>query len=110
MLAEHALLHEDGVVTIPAHLSDEEAATLPCAAVTAWHALVTEGQVKAGEIILTQGTGGVSLFALQFAPTGRRARNHHFEQRRQLKPAPEMGASDGINYKKLPNGKKRSAS
>src|SRR5581483_9319324 len=67
MLAEHVLLHEDGVVHVPAHLSDEEAATLPCAAVTAWHALITEGALKPGDTILTQGTGGVSLFALQFA-------------------------------------------
>src|SRR5438477_357503 len=59
--------HEDGVVTVPDHLSDEEAATLPCAAVTAWHGLVAEGQVRAGDSVLAQGTGGVSLFALQFA-------------------------------------------
>jgi len=67
MLAEYVVLPAEGVVPVPDHLSDEEAATLPCAAVTAWHALVTEGGVKAGDVVLTQGTGGVSLFALQFA-------------------------------------------
>ena len=53
--------------TSPEHLSFEEAATLPCAAVTAWDALVTSGQIKAGDTVLTLGTGGVSTFALQFA-------------------------------------------
>src|SRR5262249_24898966 len=64
---EDAVLNQDGVIHVPEHLSDEEAATLPCAAVTAWHALVSDGGVKAGDTVLTQGTGGVSLFALQFA-------------------------------------------
>src|SRR6516162_4993522 len=67
MLAEYVVLPAEGVVRCPDHLSDEEAATLPCAAVTAWHALVTEGGVKAGDVVLTQGTGGVSVFAVQFA-------------------------------------------
>ncbi len=52
---------------LPAHLSDEEAATLPCAAVTAWNALVREARIKAGDTVVCLGTGGVSLFALQFA-------------------------------------------
>ena len=71
MLAEHVVLPDDGVVRIPEHLSDEEAATLPCAAVTAWHALVTEGGVKAGDTVLVQGTGGVSLFAAAVRPAAR---------------------------------------
>ena len=65
--AEYALLSADGVTGVPGHLNDVEAATLPCAAVTAWHGLVTEGAVRAGESVLVQGTGGVSIFALQFA-------------------------------------------
>src|SRR5258707_2897258 len=67
VLSESVVLHEDGVTPIPAHLSFEEAATLPCAGVTAWHALITEGGVKSGDTVVTLGSGGVSLFALQFA-------------------------------------------
>jgi NADPH:quinone reductase-like Zn-dependent oxidoreductase len=67
LLAEYAVLPEDGLVAVPEHLTDEEAATLPCAAVTAWNGLVTAGGVNPGETVLVQGTGGVSLFALQFA-------------------------------------------
>src|SRR5262247_4046121 len=61
MLAEYVVLNQDGVVHIPSHLSYEEAATLPCAAVTAWNALIAEGQIKPGDVVLTQGTGGVSI-------------------------------------------------
>jgi NADPH:quinone reductase-like Zn-dependent oxidoreductase len=67
MLTEFAVLEEEGVVKLPAHLSFEEGATLPCAAVTAWHALVDVGRLKAGDLVQLQGTGGVSIFALQFA-------------------------------------------
>ena len=67
MLTELAVLEEDGVVKLPAALSFEEGATLPCAGVTAWHALVEIGNIKAGDIVLVQGSGGVSIFALQFA-------------------------------------------
>jgi NADPH:quinone reductase-like Zn-dependent oxidoreductase len=67
MLAEEVVLHEDGLVHLPAHLSFEEGATLPCAAVTAWHGLVDHGRTKAGDTVLILGTGGVSIFALQFA-------------------------------------------
>src|SRR6202007_2822575 len=67
VLAEYVVLDAEGVTPVPDHLTDEEAATLPCAAVTAWNALVTQGKLKAGDSVLVQGTGGVSLFALQFA-------------------------------------------
>jgi NADPH:quinone reductase-like Zn-dependent oxidoreductase len=67
VLQERIVLHEDGLVRAPSHLSDEEAATLPCAGVTAWQALVTAGNVRADETVLVQGTGAVALFALQFA-------------------------------------------
>jgi NADPH:quinone reductase-like Zn-dependent oxidoreductase len=66
-LAQYMVLPEDGMVKVPEHLSDVEAATLPCAALTAWSALATQGEVGAGDTVLVQGTGGVSLFALQFA-------------------------------------------
>jgi NADPH:quinone reductase-like Zn-dependent oxidoreductase len=67
MLSEYVVLHEDIAVAAPASLTDEEAATLPIAALTAWFALVETGPVKAGDRVLIQGTGGVALFALQFA-------------------------------------------
>jgi NADPH:quinone reductase-like Zn-dependent oxidoreductase len=67
VLAEQVVLSEEGLVPAPAHLTDEEAATLPCAALTAWNALVTEGRLAPGDTVLVQGTGGVSLFALQIA-------------------------------------------
>jgi NADPH:quinone reductase-like Zn-dependent oxidoreductase len=66
-LAEHLVLSADGVVRVPEHLTDVEAATLPCAALTAWSALVEHGSVTAGDVVLVQGTGGVSIFALQIA-------------------------------------------
>src|SRR3984957_9579561 len=70
MLAEYVLLAEDGVVRFPEHLSYEEAATLPCAGLTAWNALHFAGErpdpARSGETIVVQGTGGVSMFALQF--------------------------------------------
>ena len=66
VLADEVVLHEDGLVHSPEHLSDEEASTLGCAAVTAWHALFACARTQPGETILVQGTGGVSVFALQF--------------------------------------------
>ena len=67
MLAEYAVVYEEAAVAMPSHLSFEEAATLPCAAVTAWVALTGHYRVTAGDTVLTQGTGGVAIFALQFA-------------------------------------------
>ncbi len=67
MLTELAVLSEEAVVQIPDHLSFEEAATLPCAAVTAWNALTGARRLQAGDTVLTLGSGGVSLFALQLA-------------------------------------------
>jgi NADPH:quinone reductase-like Zn-dependent oxidoreductase len=103
VLAEYAVLDAEGVVPVPAHLTDEEAATLPCAALTAWHALIVEGGLKAGDTVLTQGTGGVSIFALQFARmTGARVIATSSSDAK-LARVREMGASDGINYKATPD-------
>jgi len=66
-LSDLMVLPERGVIGVPDHLTDTEAATLPCAALTAWSALVEQGQVVAGDTVVVQGTGGVSIFALQFA-------------------------------------------
>ncbi len=103
ILAEYVTLPEDGVVHVPEHLSDEEAASLPCAAVTAWQALITQGNLNAGDTILVQGTGGVSLFAVQFAKlVGARAIAISSSDEK-LERVLQLGASSGINYKTTPN-------
>jgi NADPH:quinone reductase-like Zn-dependent oxidoreductase len=99
VLAELALLSEDGVVPAPGHLSDEEAATLPCAALTAWNALVTEGRVTAGDTVLVQGTGGVALFALQIARLIGARVIVTSSSDDKLARALALGAAEGINYR-----------
>ena len=103
MLAEQVVSPEGGLVRVPDHLSDEEAATLPCAALTAWHALIESGGLKAGETVLVQGTGGVSLFALQFARMAGARVIATSSSDAKLARARELGASDGINYKTTPD-------
>ncbi|HZU35959.1 MAG TPA: NAD(P)-dependent alcohol dehydrogenase [Gemmataceae bacterium] len=107
VLAEYVVFDEEGLVTVPAHLSDEEAAALPCAAVTAWHGLVHEGRIKAGDTVLTQGTGGVSLFALQFGRLLGARVIITSSSDAKLARARELGAADGINYKTTPEWDKR---
>ena len=103
MLAEYVVLEEDGVVKIPAHLSLEEGATLPCAAVTVWHAMMEHAKLKAGDTVLLQGTGGVSIFGLQFAKAmGIRAVIISSSDAK-LKRAQSLGAAFGINYKATPD-------
>jgi NADPH:quinone reductase-like Zn-dependent oxidoreductase len=106
MLADYAVLEEDGVVKIPQHLSLEEGATLPCAGVTAWHAMIEHAKLKAGDTILLQGTGGVSIFGLQFARAlGVRAIITSSSDEK-LKHAEKLGAAFGINYKTTPDWEK----
>jgi NADPH:quinone reductase-like Zn-dependent oxidoreductase len=107
MLAEYVTLHEEGVVHVPAHLSDEEAASLPCAAVTAWHALVGEGRLKAGDTVLVQGTGGVSIFALQLARIHGARVIAMSSRDDKLARALQLGATDGINYIAVPKWDER---
>lgn len=103
MLAEQVCLHEEGLVHIPEHLSYEEAATLPCAAVTAWSALVRHGDVKAGDTVLALGTGGVSIFALQFAKMlGARVIITSSDDGKRAR-ATDLGADVTINYKTEPD-------
>lgn len=103
VLAESVVFSQEGVVPIPAHLSFEEAATLPCAAVTAWHALVVRGQVRAGDTVLTLGTGGVSIFALQFAVMSGAMVIATSSSDAKLARARSMGAWEVINYKTVPD-------
>lgn len=103
VLAEHAAFDAEGLVHVPAHLSDEEAACLPCAAVTAWNALIVQGKLRAGDVVLVQGTGGVSLFALQFAKAHGARVIATSGSDAKLKRARELGADEGINYKTTPD-------
>ena len=107
MLAEEVVLPEQGFVKVPAHLSFEEAAALPCAAVTAWHALFESGATKPGDTVLIQGTGGVSLFALQFARMAGARVIATSSSDQKLAHVLDLGASDGINYKTTPDWDKR---
>ncbi len=101
MLAEYVALDEDGLVKIPQHLSYEEAATLPCAAVTAWHALIETG-LKPGQRVLLLGTGGVSIFSLQFAKMAGAEVFITSGSDEKLAKAAQLGAAHGINYKTVP--------
>jgi NADPH:quinone reductase-like Zn-dependent oxidoreductase len=107
VLADHVVLHEDGLVHVPEHLSDEEASTLPCAAVTAWHALVTKGRVRSGETILVQGTGGVSIFALQFGLQAGARVIATSKSDEKLERARALGAWKTINYVTTPDWAER---
>lgn len=106
MLAEYVLLPETGVVPTPAHLSLEEAATLPCAAVTAWNAVVNAGATRPGDAILIQGTGGVSIFALQFGKAmGARVLGTSSSDDK-LARATTLGLDAFTNYRQAPDWEK----
>jgi NADPH:quinone reductase-like Zn-dependent oxidoreductase len=106
MLAEYVLLDQDGVVRFPEHLSYEEAATLPCAGVTAWNALHHAGEpahaALPGETIVIQGTGGVSIFALQFAKLLGAKVIGTSSSDEKLTRARDLGLDAGCNYKERP--------
>ncbi len=102
MLAEYVTLSENGVVGIPAHMSYEEGATLPCAAVTAWQALVTHGHVSADKTVLILGTGGVSIFGLQIAKLHGARVIATSSSDEKLARAKVLGADTTINYRTTP--------
>jgi NADPH:quinone reductase-like Zn-dependent oxidoreductase len=110
MLAEYVLLSQDGVVVFPEHLSYEEAATLPCAGVTAWNALQFAGvpshPVISGETVVIQGTGGVSIFALQFAKLLGATVIGTSSSDEKLNRAYGLGLDAGCNYKERPDWSK----
>jgi NADPH:quinone reductase-like Zn-dependent oxidoreductase len=101
-LAELLVLHEDGFVRVPANLSFEEAATLPCAGVTAWNALNVVRRVKPGETVLVLGTGGVSLLATQFARAAGARVVATSSSDAKLERVKALGAEITINYKTTP--------
>ncbi len=102
MLAEYVVLEEEGVVKIPAHLSLEEGATLPCAAVTAWDAMINHAELVAGQTVLLQGTGGVSIFGLQLAHAMGISTIITSSSDEKLAHAKALGATGAINYKTTP--------
>jgi len=99
MLAEQVCLNAEGLVRIPRHLSFEEAATLPCAGVTAWNGLFRSGGLKAGESVLVLGTGGVSIFALQFAKMAGARVIATSSSDAKIERLKQMGADETVNYK-----------
>lgn len=105
VLAEKVVLNENGLVKIPDSLSYEEGATLPCAAVTAWQALSLD-PVKPGDVVLMLGTGGVSIFALQFAKAAGAETIITSSSDEKLERAKELGADHIINYKNTPDWEK----
>ncbi len=103
VLAEYAVFDEQDAVAVPAHLSVEAAAALPCAAVTAWRALVELGHVAPGETVLLIGTGGVSIFALQFARLAGARALITSSSDEKLERARSLGADGCINYRTSPD-------
>jgi NADPH:quinone reductase-like Zn-dependent oxidoreductase len=100
--AEYVCLPEAAFTPMPAEYSFEEAATLPCAALTAWRALFVENDIRPGDWVLTQGTGGVSIFALQFAKAAGAKVIATSSSNEKLKRLTEMGADHVINYRDTP--------
>lgn len=107
MLSEFVTLSEHGAVRVPEHLSFEEAATLPCAALTAWNALVEQGRVKAGETIVLLGTGGVSIFGLQIAKLHGARTIITSSSDEKLARAVALGADATINYRTTSDWEKK---
>lgn len=102
MLQEYVILKENEVIKVPDYLTNEEAATLPCAAITAWHGLMEKGNVKAGDSVLIQGTGGVSLFSMQFALAAGAEVILLSGSDDKLERAKKLGVNHLINYKSVP--------
>jgi len=103
VLAEYALLNETGAIRVPEHLSYEEAATLPCAALTAWNTVVETGCVRAGETVAILGTGGVSCFGLVFAKMHGAFVFMTSSSDEKLARGKALGADALINYKMTPD-------
>jgi NADPH:quinone reductase-like Zn-dependent oxidoreductase len=97
------LLREGGAVSLPDHLSFEEGATLPCAGLTAWNCLVEQGGLKAGDTALFLGTGGVSIFGLQFAKMMGARTIVTSSSDAKLERAASLGADELINYREVPD-------
>ncbi|PLP96909.1 zinc-dependent alcohol dehydrogenase family protein [Cupriavidus pauculus] len=109
-LAEYMIIHEDSAVPAPPSMSDEEASTLPIAALTAWYALMEVGHLQPGQTVLVQGTGGVSIFAAQIAIAhGARVilTSSKDENLAKVKELLASDSVDGINYRSHPGWERR---
>lgn len=102
-LAEYMIIHEESAVKAPDMMSDEEASTLPIAALTAWYSLMDVGNLQSGQTVLVQGTGGVSIFAAQIAVAHGARVIATSSSDENLVKVKALGVSDGINYKTHPN-------
>lgn len=102
LLAEYVNVPEESLVAIPESMTFAEAACLPCAAVTAWHALFESGNLQAGQTVLCLGTGGVSMFALQFAKASGARVIITSSNDQKLQVARQHGADETINYQTHP--------
>ena len=109
VLQDVMVLDAEGVSRVPSHLSFREAATLPCAGLTAWRALFEEANVKPGDTVLVQGTGGVSIFALQFAKLAGASVIVTSSSDEKLDRARALGADHTINYRSVPEWGKAAA-
>ena len=107
LLREFAVVKAEALLPIPAHLSFEQAAELPCAAVTAWNGLFVSGNLQPGQTLLLQGTGGVSLFGLQFGAIAGANIIILSSSDAKLDRARAMGAQHTINYRETPEWEKR---
>lgn len=107
MLRDYVVLSEEGVVKLPGHLSYEEGATLPCAAVTAWNAVTVQSVIRPAETLLIQGTGGVSLFALEFAKMCGAKVIATSSSDEKLARVLTLGAAETINYRQTPQWARR---
>jgi NADPH:quinone reductase-like Zn-dependent oxidoreductase len=103
MLSQYVTLSEQGLVKLPSNLSFEEGATLPCAGVTAWNGLVTRGGMQPGDYVLLEGTGGVSIFGLQFAVAAGAKPIITSSHDEKLERAKTLGAVGTVNYKTTPD-------
>ncbi|TDN69241.1 NAD(P)-dependent alcohol dehydrogenase [Paraburkholderia sp. BL10I2N1] len=102
-LAEYMIIHEESAVKAPDMMSDEQASTLPIAALTAWYSLMDIGNLQSGQTVLVQGTGGVSIFAAQIAAAHGARIIATSSSDANLAKVKALGVSEGINYKTHPN-------
>jgi NADPH:quinone reductase-like Zn-dependent oxidoreductase len=106
IFSQYVTLSEQGLVKLPEHLSFEEGATLPCAALTAWNGLVTRGRMQAGDFVLLEGTGGVSTFGLLFAAAAGAKPIITSSSDEKLVRARSLGAVGTVNYRTTPDWEK----